>query len=264
MARSAKKSTKAKKSPVQAKKEVAPAPVAQIKQNRSQMLLVVLLIIVSFFSGYLFFKLKSLESGGVAGQPVAPQKAADVKAAKPDVNKDHFRGSQNARYVWVEYSDLECPFCKSIHPNLIKIMQDYDGKLAWVYRHYPLSFHANAQKEAEATECAAELGGNDAFWKYTDAIYERTTSNGTGFALDKLVPLATEQGLNATAFKECLDSNKYAQKVKDQFAQGTREGVQATPTSVIFDMKTGKTTTVEGAVPYEQLKQALDQALSGS
>ena len=262
MARAAKKSTRAKKTPV-AKKVTAPAYSPRVAQNKSQMLLVILLIVLSFFSGYLFFKLKSVEQAGApAGQPVAPQRAADVKAARPDLVTEHLRGSKDSRYVWIEYSDLECPFCKSIHPNLVKLLQGYEGKVAWVYRHYPLSFHTNAQKEAEASECVAEQGGSDAFWKFTDAIYERTTSNGTGFALEKLAPLAAEQGLDTTKFKDCLDSNKYAQKVKDQLAQGSKEGVQATPTSVIFDMKTGKTTTIEGAVPFEQLKQALDQAIA--
>ena len=264
MPRSTKKSTRVRKTPSQAQPQMV---MMQPAQNKSQTLLVILLIVISFFSGYLFFKLKSLEGGaGVgagAGQPQAPRPATEVKAGKPDLNKEHVRGTKDAKIAWIEYSDLECPFCKSIHPNLVKLMQNYSGKVTWIYRHYPLSFHQNAQKEAEATECAAEQGGNDAFWKLVDAIYDKTTSNGTGFALDKLGPLATEQGLNTAQFQDCLDSNKYAQKVKDELTLGQKEGVQATPTSVIYNLQTGKMKTVEGALPYDQLKAALDQALSG-
>ena len=141
-----------------------------------------------------------------------------------------------------------------------KVMTDYGDKVKWVYRHYPLSFHANAQKEAEAVECAGKLGGNDAFWKYTDAIFERTTSNGTGFALDKLVPLAKELGLNESSFQQCLDSGEMAQKVKDQMAKGSEEGVTGTPGTIIIDAK-GNTQLVPGALPFEQVKLMIDKAL---
>lgn len=260
MDKATRKRASAQKPSVQTK-----TPQLQLSQSRTQTLLILLLIVVSFFSGYLFFKLKSLEQGAgtLPNQAQLPQqKPVEIKAKKPSFTEDHWRGPKDARIIWVEYSDLECPFCKTIHPNLLKIMSDYQGKIAWVYRHYPLSFHQNAQKEAEASECAAEQGGSDAFWKYVDALFERTTSNGTGFALDKLTPLAQELGLDSALFKQCLDSGKYEKKVKDEFSQATKEGVQATPTSVIFDTKTGKSTTVEGAVPYEQLKQSLDQALA--
>ena len=142
-------------------------------------------------------------------------------------------------------------------------MKEYGDKIKWVYRHYPLSFHANAQKEAEATECAGKLGGNEAFWKYTDAIFEKTTSNGTGFALDQLVPLAKEQGLNESALRTCLDSGEFAQKVKDQMARGTEEGVTGTPGTIIIDGK-GNTQLVPGALPFEQVKPMIETALKSA
>ncbi|MBI2051623.1 DsbA family protein [Candidatus Roizmanbacteria bacterium] len=238
----------------------------QPPQSKTPTLLVILLIVISFFTGYLFFKVRSLEqTTGLGGVPPplrqAPVSPTELKIKKPETS-EHWRGDKNVRYVWVEYSDLECPFCKKVHPDMQKLLQEYKGRIAWVYRHFPLGFHQNAQKEGEATECAAELGGNDAFWKYTDMLFERTTSNGTGFALDKLVPLAGELGLNQTAFKQCLDSGKYEKKVKDDVQEGSRAGVGATPTGVIFDLQTGKTQVVEGAVPYEQLKQAVDDFLT--
>lgn len=227
-------------------------------------LLVILLIIVSFFAGYLFFKLRALEgqkgASGSQEAPISPeakQKAAPIPKL---TNKDHIRGDLKAELVLVEYSDLECPFCKSFHSTMNKIIKDYQGKVAWVYRHYPLDFHANAQKEAEASECVAELGGNEAFWKYVDAIFERTTSNGTGFALDKLAPLAKEIGLNEKKFKECLDSGRYTQMVKDQMEAGGRAGVQGTPNTFVV-AKNGKKDFIGGALPYEQVKAQIDALL---
>lgn len=141
-----------------------------------------------------------------------------------------------------------------------QVMKEYGDRVAWVYRHYPLPFHANAPKEAEASECAAELGGNDAFWKYTDAIYERTTSNGTGFALDKLTPLAKELGLNEAKFKQCLDSGKYAKHVQEDMAGGSAAGVSGTPGTIIV-AKNGKKDLIGGALPYEQVKSMIDAVL---
>lgn len=197
--------------------------------------------------------------GGQAA--VAPPTAqAPTGTVPPVTSADHIRGDKNATLTWIEYSDMECPFCKRFHPTLIEMMDEYKGKIKWVYRHFPLSFHQNAQKQAEASDCAAELGGNDAFWKYTDRILERTTSNGTGFALDALGPLAKEIGLNETKFKNCLDSGKYAQHVIAEMNAGAAAGVNGTPGSFLID-KDGQAQLVSGALPYEQIKALIDAQL---
>lgn len=204
----------------------------------------------------------------VAAAPSAPTPSAQPPVAaaagtvKPvDPKTDHIRGDKNAKVFVIEYSDFECPFCKRFHPTMQQLMTDYGGKVAWVYRQYPLSFHQNAEKEAEASECAAELGGNDAFWKFADKIFERTTSNGTGFALDALVPLAKEIGLNETKFKSCLDSGKYAQKVQQDETEGQAAGVTGTPGNIVWT-KDGKSQLVEGAVPLQSLKSVIDPLLT--
>lgn len=243
-----------------------------------QAVVVILLVVCSFLLGSLWTKVQILERGGLivaanpsavnqpsaAAAPAAPLIAPSVQEAKdvPKVSKDdHVRGDRNSRIALIEYSDMECPFCKRFHPTALKIYQDYNGKVMWVYRHYPLSFHANAQKEAEASECANELGGIETFLKYVDAIYDRTTSNGTGFALDKLVPLAAELEINELKFKECLDSGKYTTHVKDDMAGGTKAGVTGTPGNILLDTKTGKTRFIPGAVPYETIAAAIEEML---
>ncbi|MEN8252759.1 MAG: thioredoxin domain-containing protein [Patescibacteria group bacterium] len=85
---------------------------------------------------------------------------------------DHLRGDKDARVKLVEYSDFECPFCTRFHSTMLQAIDEFDGQVAWVYRHFPLSFHANAQKAAEASECVAKEKGNDAFWKYADILYQ--------------------------------------------------------------------------------------------
>ncbi|OGK25007.1 hypothetical protein A3C25_03030 [Candidatus Roizmanbacteria bacterium RIFCSPHIGHO2_02_FULL_38_11] len=232
-------------------------------QKKGNTLLVVLLLVVSFFAGYLFFKVKNLEQGKTLGtaqqnQPTqTPQRPTELKIKKPEPN-EHWRGDKNVRFVLVEYSDMECPFCKQFHPSMQKLLNDYGGKIAWVYRQLPLPFHSKAQKSAEATECAADLGENDAFWKLLDLIFEKMPD----MELSQLPSLASEIGLDESSFSECLDSGKFEKKVKDQLAEGEKAQVQATPTSVIYDLKTGKTKLVEGAVPYESLKQSLDDFMT--
>ena len=194
-----------------------------------------------------------------AKQAVNPT-AAPLQKPKDITEKDHIRGNKNAKVTLVEYSDFECPFCQRFHPVTQELLKTYGDKIRLVYRHFPLSFHANAQKEAEASECIAELGGNDAFWNYVDAIFERTTANGTGFALDKLGPLAAELGINQAEFQTCLDSNKYEQLVKDQIADGTTAGVSGTPSTFIINSK-GESQLIVGAQPTETLKTAIDSSL---
>lgn len=179
----------------------------------------------------------------------------------PVTDRDHVLGAADAELTLVEYSDYECPFCKSFHPTVKRVLQEYEGRLKIVYRHFPLSFHANAQKQAEASECVAELAGNEAFWEFTDAIFERTTSGGTGFALADLPKLAVEVGANEAKFTECLDSGKYNQYVLDDMQSGVAAGVQGTPGSIIVDQD-GNTRAVEGAVPYETLKADIEAMLN--
>lgn len=228
--------------------------------------LFVLLILASNILGSLTAKVEYLEKYGrqtlAAAPAVVPPQAPAQATKKPEVTKDDYvRGNKNAKVTLVEYADFECPFCKRFHPTMLQAMKEYGDKINWVYRHFPLSFHANAQKEAEAAECAGKLGGNDAFWKYTDAIYDKTTSNGTGIALDQLAPIAKEIGLNSTKFQTCVDSGEFAQKVKDEETSGLAEGVTGTPGTIIIDPK-GNTQLLPGAEPYERLKPFIDTALT--
>lgn len=100
------------------------------------------------------------------------KKADPALTSIPKVSEaDHLRGSANATIVLVEYSDFECPFCQSFHPTMTQIMAEYGDRVAWVYRHYPLAFHPQAQKAAEASECVAKLSNDETFWQYADSLF---------------------------------------------------------------------------------------------
>ena len=185
------------------------------------------------------------------------------QSLRPIDANDHVLGSANARIVIVEYSDTECPFCKMFHDTMNTVMQEYGsrGEVAWVYRHFPIpELHSKAAREAEALECAAVLGGNSKFWEYTNKIYEVTPSND-GLDLAELPKIATQVGLSSSEFTTCLDGGEFTPRVRADIINAQEIGASGTPFSVLIDTKTGEYYPLEGAYPYNQLKQAIDLIL---
>lgn len=168
-----------------------------------------------------------------------------------EITKDnHIRGDFSAPITLVEFSDFECPFCARHYPTLTKIFDDYKGKVRLVYKHFPLSIHPNSQKAAEASECADEQGK---FWEYHDKLFENLAASG--YSVANFKQWAKDLGLNSGKFDECLDSGKFAQKVKDNFQEGSGKGVNGTPATFINGQ------LVSGALPYESFKQIIDSLL---
>lgn len=214
--------------------------------------------------------------------------AQEIREVQKD---DHIMGNPNADVVIVEYSDPECPFCKQFHETLHSVIAQYggDGKVAWVYRHFPIpQLHPKAPKEAEALECAAEQGGNDMFWKFTDKVYQTTTSNnslddgiwntpdqipigqdGKPWYTEKtprsssdagqLSDFAKELGLDVAKFEACLQSGKYKARVDTDTNEAVAAGGQGTPHSII--LVNGEQIPLEGAQPLETVKGLIDSLL---
>ena len=159
-------------------------------------------------------------------------------------NDDHIRGNADAPITIVEYSDFQCPFCSRFHDTMKQAMAQNDN-VRWVYRHFPLSFHDQAQKSAEASECAADQGK---FWEYADLLYESQAD----LPNEPYSDLATKVGLDISAFEDCLDSGKHSSKVTAQFQQGVQDGVKGTPGGFINGVEIG------GAVPLETIQAMID------
>lgn len=191
-------------------------------------------------------------------------KTDEIKNAKSEIQiepvtaEDHILGNPKAPIMIVEFSDTECPFCKNFHTTMHKVIDTYGktGKVAWVYRHFPLykpdeqgrALHSKAGKESEATECAAEIGGNEKFWEYLDLLYKKTPSNND-LDLSLLPYFAEEIGLDKKEFETCLNSEKYAEKISESVEKAKIAGGQGTPYTVIIT-KYEKIPISEGAIPF--------------
>ena len=201
-------------------------------------------------------------TGDLRPQVAEQQESGDLDQMASITEKDHIRGNPNADVVIVEYSDFECPFCKRFHTTMQQIVDEYGDKVAWVYRQFPLDqLHpVKARAEAVASECAAELGGNDAFWKFADRFMELTPSNNQTDIETVIPQIVREIGLNETAFQTCFESGKYDQHIEDNIQNAVATGGRGTPWSIIVT-KSGKKYPLSGAQPYASVKQLIDLAL---
>lgn len=188
---------------------------------------------------------------------------ARAKAGRPvSKSRDHIRGNPAAPVTLIEYSDFECPFCKRFHATVKKVVDESGGRVRWVYRHFPLDeIHpVKARKEAAAAECAAELGGNDAFWKFADRFFDLTPSNNNT-DIDTVLPrIAGEIGLDKARFASCLASGRYDRRIAEDHQDALASGGRGTPWSIIV-AKSGKMYPLSGAQPYTAVKQLVDLAL---
>ena len=168
---------------------------------------------------------------------------------------DWVRGDKNAPITIVEFSDVDCPFCSRFHGTMQQIVDEYDGEVNWVYRHFPLtSLHPEAYKKAEAAECVGELGGEAKFWEFLDELYEDSTEK-----LADLPNIVSSIGVNSVQFQECLDSGKYTSKIQSQSSQAQAAGGRGTPHSIII---VGDTKIpIQGAQPYETVAAQLENIL---
>jgi protein-disulfide isomerase len=195
----------------------------------------------------------------VAGDPAAePEPLPTIGDIRPVTEADHVRGPANAKVTIIEYSDLECPFCKRFHPTMQQVMKEYPNDVRWVYRHFPLeALHAQAPAEANAVECAGEQGKA---WEMIDKIYAVTPSND-GLILTDLPKYAQEVGVaNIATFEACVASNKYAQRVADDALDAEAAGGSGTPYSVAIGPN-GEKEAINGAQPYSAVKAVVDKLL---
>lgn len=160
---------------------------------------------------------------------------------------DHVYGDANSKVILMEYGDFQCPYCGETYPGLKAISNDYKDQIAFVFRNFPLTtLHVNARAAAAAAEAAGQLGGNDAYWKMHDALYDNqaTWENMSGSDLtDTFTDYAHSIGLDETKFKAQLANNttNINQKISFDQALGNKVGVDSTPSIYLNGTKLSDT-----------------------
>jgi protein-disulfide isomerase len=183
----------------------------------------------------------------VPAAPAAAPAIVDIAVA----SDDRVKGDVDAPVTIFEWSDFECPFCtRFFTDSLSQIDSEYveTGKVKVVFKHFPLSFHANARPAALASECAGDQGK---FWEYHDVLFESGSLSASA-----LEQHAVDLGLDATQFNACLSSEKYADKVDADTQQGANAGIRGTPGFIINGQ------AVSGAQPFSVFQQVIEAELA--
>src|SRR5262245_56144935 len=160
------------------------------------------------------------------------------------------RGGDKAPVTIIEFSDYECPYCKRAEDTVQQVIKTYGDKVKFVYRHFPLEFHANARPAAEAAACA---GAQGKFWEYHDKLWKASDLSEA-----KLKALAGEVGLDQAKFDECFAKKEFKADIDKDMADASSVGVTGTPAFFI----NGRMLT--GAQPFEKFKEVIDEELEGS
>ncbi len=194
-------------------------------------------------------------SHGISAEPegVAAKGGIDHSAAPvPVTAKDPFWGRPDAPVTVVEVSDFECPFCSRVEPTMDQVRKNYGPeKVRIVWKNNPLPFHKEARPAADAAMTVFALGGNDAFWKFHDTLFQ----NQRSLSEDSFEKWAVASGVDGAKFKAAYSAKKNAAKVDEDLAMAKSIGVTGTPAFRINGI------TLVGAQPYDKFKEIIDQEL---
>lgn len=176
----------------------------------------------------------------------------DIKLERPrmevSVDDDPSKGPKGAPITIIEFSEYQCPFCRKARPTIDRILKDYDGKVHYVFRDFPLGFHDNAKSAANAAQCA---GDQKKYWEFNKELWKIQRD----LTKENFMRIAGELKLNMDEFKKCVESNKfYAEIDKDQ-QDGLNAGVSGTPAYFINGV------FLSGARPYSAFKAIIDAEL---
>jgi protein-disulfide isomerase len=183
-------------------------------------------------------------------------RAQHVQLEPPVGEGDHARGPADAPVTLVEYGDYECPDCGMAYPIVKAARRRLGDRLRFVFRNFPLGeLHPHARHAAEAAEAVAALGGNDAFWRMHDALFEQQ------YALDdaSLVRLAARAGVDGERVAAALRDGTYTARVRADFRSGVRSGANGTPTFFVNGLRWDRGWRDEGAFA-RALREVADEA----
>ena len=177
--------------------------------------------------------------------------------ADPTLNNDQIKGNPNAKVALVEYSDFECPACAMYYPIIKQLNEEFGNDMKFIYRHFPLAQHKNAESTAYVAEAA---GIQDKFWEMHDLIFENQDEwSVSDNSEDLFIAYAESIGLNIDKFNVDKNSEEVKTKVAEDYESGVRSKINATPTFYLNNKKVAGVTNYEGF--QELIKQAIKESL---
>ena len=192
-------------------------------------------------------------------EPGSTPEIPEQNQGKVSIDSDPYMGNKDAKVAIVEFADFECPFCARAHPTVKRIQNKYvkTGKVLFIYRDFPLSFHKNAKDAAVASECAFDQPNY--YWKYHDELF----SNQGELSKDLYIEIADDIGMDLDDFVDCYNDYNYESEVDADFKAGQLAGVKGTPSFIIGrlngDMVNGE--ILVGAQPYENFETVIEKYL---
>lgn len=171
---------------------------------------------------------------------------------------EHLYGNSSARFTLVEFSDFECPFCKSFHQTLKRLVDTSEGLINWQFHSIPLHNPASLQ-EAEAAECVAAVKGNRGFWVFANQVFTHTRSNGGG--VPDMEALLNTAGVDVTIHQACLRTEKAKEVINKAMQEAQSLGVDGTPATLVIDHLSGKKQVVSGAQPPQAIAAVIQKMM---
>lgn len=168
----------------------------------------------------------------------------------------HFKGNKDATVTIVEFSDLQCPACKTAQADLDKVYNTYKDKIKFVYRDFPLTtIHKYSERAAEASEFASE---NGKFWEFHDLMFSKqeewSVSSDQNKFDELLTGYAKSLGLDDKKMFEALNNKVYAARVQSDVDDGFKAKIDSTPTFFVNGEKTN-------GYGFEEFKRLIDKNL---
>ncbi len=194
--------------------------------------------------------------------PVTPDSGSvtdeDIATIKADA---YIEGdTDDATLLLVEYSDMECIYCKRMHDDLIieNLEKKYGNELAYSFQHFPLPYHDFALPAAHSAECVAEQGGTSAYYAFIDEVFSHDMLSQA--TID--AALSALQFTNNDAVQTCIREKKFQSRIESQMSEGKELfGIDGIPGNVIINLKTKKYEIIAGAQPEESFIEAADRLL---
>lgn len=218
--------------------------------------------VAALFVGLYFLRLTGSHILDTESKKQAKEKIGFLKLTE----SDHILGSKNADIFLIEYADVNCSFCRRLHPKLKQLVKNgpTGATISWVYRHFPLAVSVDRiDPEEKALECVAVQGGDSTFFAYLEKIVAIAVGR-ENLTVKQLTQIAEEINLNMNVFNDCFASTTYDNRIFHDHWMGSAVGVSTVPHTFLLTRE-GVLEEVVGNKPlsvYEGVIKILEMSLS--